>query len=559
MHKSLFTLLWLVGILTAACEGFPEDRYHDLWEPALEQPGVQYTITTDHSTVSECLASNLPYTTTIVLPGEAHYREAANSWPAWELLNSYPSAIVFVDSVEDIAKTVLCAAKYEVAACARSGKHGAMNESGCGKGGIIVNLENMDHVVVDTETKTARYETGVTLGMLYDALYETSGLLTSAGSVSSVGIGQVLGCGRGPLNQKYGLACDVILQVEYIDWTGTWKVANSELDPDALWAARGGAGIFPGIVTHITVKGYDVPAETTEFTFTYPREAFADVAEVFLEHQAAIDRNCWAEFSMWGGGPDTLPFLLDARIHGLFFGGSRADVLAELAPITAELSNRGWDYTLDATEDLTWKDTVLRNSLTDSLQDRTQGPWTGPNSEAMHPASFMGYKRFSKSDAQQIEGFLNDPILQASPAQSVYFTLYTMAGATMEVAANATAFPHRSVPYLIAMVHSWPFDDPNSAMYETILEAHRGLMVNTIEDFMVTDANRAAGRTTGSFFNYRDNFMPGAPKPQDQLRAYFGDNLERLTDICCERDPQRVFVVEALPLECDAPAHQCRM
>ena len=42
----------------------------------------------------------------------------------------------------------------------------------------------------------------------------------------------------------------------------------------------------------------------------------------------------------------------------------------------------------------------------------------------------------------------------------------------------------------------------------------------------------------GSYFNYRDYDIPNAPTPREQLEDYFGENIDRILDIRCDRDPK---------------------
>lgn len=57
-------------------------------------------------------------------------------------------------------------------------------------------------------------------------------------------MGLWLGGGRGLLTTRYGLAIDSLLEIEFVDGSGSLRVANKEIDTDLFWAARGAGGEF---------------------------------------------------------------------------------------------------------------------------------------------------------------------------------------------------------------------------------------------------------------------------------------------------------------------------
>ena len=134
--------------------------------------------------------------------------------------------------------------------------------------------------------REATWGSGHTNGQLYVKLSAHNMILPLGieGDVGSAGL--VLGCGRGPVTQYIGRSCDrlqvallspsflcssqpstacspsyfpllptfhspstLLQEVEYVDYQGDVRVANTTHNQDMLWVARGGGGEFPGIVT----------------------------------------------------------------------------------------------------------------------------------------------------------------------------------------------------------------------------------------------------------------------------------------------------------------------
>ena len=156
---------------------------------------------------------------------------------------------------------VKCVSDAGVYACARCGSHGHENDACC-DGGVVVDVSKLRSLSVDESKKIVEFGSGHSHGQLYHRLSTTSGLVVAGGTESYVGTaGLFLGCGRGLLSSIYGLACDNVRAVEYVDAKGELRIASAEEKQDMYWLARGGGGAFPGIVTSFTVQAYDEPKE----------------------------------------------------------------------------------------------------------------------------------------------------------------------------------------------------------------------------------------------------------------------------------------------------------
>lgn len=74
-------------------------------------------------------------------------------------------------------------------------------------------MNNLNQVLVDVKSETARVEEGATLGETYDSIAEESNVLGfTAGRCPTVGVGgHIAGGGCGLLSRKYGLAADNVV------------------------------------------------------------------------------------------------------------------------------------------------------------------------------------------------------------------------------------------------------------------------------------------------------------------------------------------------------------
>jgi hypothetical protein len=126
---------------------------------------------------------------------------------------------------------------------------------------------------------------------------------------------------------------------------------------------------------------------------------------------------------------------------------------------------------------------------------------------------------------ERVEQRIADPHLGAADAAVVSFL--TMGGAIGDVAANATAFPHRDA--LLEVQFLGYVQDPNKAR----IRANDAWMRET--HAQVFPALSVAG--AGCYVNYADDDLPDTLWPQ----LYWSDNYARLQATKRRVDPLNVF------------------
>lgn len=147
-----------------------------------------------------------------------------------------------------------------VSISARSGAHGFTGDA-C-RGHVILDLSRLSTatttaVKVDTQAQTVTWSAGLLHGQVYDPLWSQHGWVLPGGAEMMVGTGGLwLGCGRGRLANVYGMTCEHLRGIEFIDAEGTVQWANATVNADMFWMARGGGGTFPGIVTKFMAQAY---------------------------------------------------------------------------------------------------------------------------------------------------------------------------------------------------------------------------------------------------------------------------------------------------------------
>ncbi|KAL7580649.1 hypothetical protein ACA910_002162 [Epithemia clementina (nom. ined.)] len=171
---------------------------------------------------------------------------------------NYPSAIILVESEEDVAKAVKCIKdldKTKYSLCIAGGCHSnycMVDHS------ITIDLQKLTSCRVDKDAKTICIGGGAKIGQANEVLRGT-GLAFATGTNTDTGVsGLTLAGGAGYLGGQAGFACDTVVQARVVLPSGEIVTASDTNEhADLMRALRGGGGNF-GIVVEWTFKLWDV-------------------------------------------------------------------------------------------------------------------------------------------------------------------------------------------------------------------------------------------------------------------------------------------------------------
>jgi hypothetical protein len=265
----------------------------------------------------------------VLLPGTAGYDAARRVWNG--VVDAHPVAIVHCAAAEDVQVAVRVAGMLRVPVSVRGGGHDWAGRA-VREGALLLDLSGLRGAAVDTTTQTAVVGGGITARGLLTAA-QPYGLVPVTGTVGAVGLlGLTLAGGYGPLNGRYGLALDNLVDAEVVLADGSCVRAGD--DPDLLWMLRG-AGGAAGVVTSAT---YRVHPLTTVLAgmILFP---FGQ-AEPVLTGYARIAASAPDELTVMAGffaGPDGEPMVfLYPTWSGALAAGEQ--VVAELTGLGTPLS-----------------------------------------------------------------------------------------------------------------------------------------------------------------------------------------------------------------------------
>ena len=220
----------------------------------------------------------------IATPSDSDWDEARLAWNL--AADQRPEAVAFVESAEDIAKTVRFAAENELRVAGQGTGHGAFGLASSLEQTILLKTERMRGIEVDPKAQTARVEAGVLVAELSSAA-QTHGLSSMPGSSPDVGVtGYTLGGGLSWLGRRYGFACNRVRAIELVTADGEQRTVDAENEPDLFWALRGGGGGY-AIVTALHLNLVPI-AEIYAGALVFPAELGVEAVRAYRDWAAGV-------------------------------------------------------------------------------------------------------------------------------------------------------------------------------------------------------------------------------------------------------------------------------
>lgn len=437
----------------------------------------------------------------ILVSGQDGYDGARAVWNA--MIDRKPALIARCKNADDVVKTVIYARDHNLPISVRGGAHNVAGHAVCDDG-VMIDLSQMRTVQVDADNRRARVEGGATWGDV-DSETQKFGLATPGGLISDTGVaGLTLSGGIGWLRSAYGLCIDNILSVEMVTADGQLRTASETENADLFWAIRGGGGNF-GVITMFEFALHPVGPQVMFCAPIYPLEAGAGPIRFWRDFLA--DKNddvgSLVEFSTVPEGPDFPRESWGKRVYtiaAVYAGDAKKG--EELLQPLRELGELVTDFSGQI-------EYCELQKLFDTLMP------------------FGEYRCYWKS--HYING-LSDQVIDlilegnaAPPSPNTLSSIWNFGGATARVAADATAFGDRSMPYMFSIDSVWsePADDDAN--------------INWTRDFW--GRMKPHSQQGRMYLNF-----PGLGEEGEKvLEDTFGANYSRLREIKRKYDPENRF------------------
>ncbi len=418
------------------------------------------------------------------------------------MIDKRPLAVAQCADVADVITAVNFGRDNGLAIAIRGGGH---NGPGLGSvdDGLVIDLSRMRGVRVDPAARTARVEAGCTQGDVDHATH-AFGLAVPAGIISTTGIaGLTLSGGHGYLSRKYGLTIDNLLEADVVLADGSFVAAGPGQNEDLFWALRGGGGNF-GIVTSFLFRLHPVSTvfagpiawdqqHARQIMRTY-RDMLPQLPEelgIFLGLKTVLSTAPFPE-EHWG-----------KRICLLMccYAGEESEGRKALAPLLEKLPEPWFN----------WMGTMPYPTL--------QGMF-----DPLFPKGMQWYWRgdFVKSlPDEAIEAHLEQAA--RTPSELSLMHLYPIDGAVHRVAKDETAWSCRDATWSMVIAGI----DPNPQMAGPVTRWTKAYW-DAVHPFDLGGAY--------------PNFMMD-DEGEGRIRASFGDNYPRLTEVKKRYDPANLFHV----------------
>jgi FAD/FMN-containing dehydrogenase len=430
----------------------------------------------------------------VIAPGDTEYEKARTVF--YGGIDRHPSVIIRPVDVNEVARVVNLARESGLELAVRSGGHSLLGYSVC-EGGIVLDLSNMKGLEIDTASRTAWAETGLTAGE-FTTTAAAHGLAVGFGDTGSVGIGGItLGGGVGYLVRKYGLTIDNLLAAEVVTADGQIRHVDEQTHPDLFWAIRGGGGNF-GVLTRFKFKLHEVP-QVVGGMLILP--ATPETIAGFIAASEAAPEELSGIGNVMSAPP--MPFL-PPEAHGklvimafLVYAGDAEAGQRALAPFRS-----------------------LATPITDMLKPMSYPEIYPPEEggDAYHPVAVARTMFLDQIDLDVAKTILEH--LQASTAMMKVAQLRVLGGAMARVPVDATAFAHRKSKIMVNL----------AALYQNPEEkpAHEAWAAEFAEAIKQSDE--------GAYVNFL-----GDEDEAGLHAAYPGSTWDRLAEIKARYDPTNLF------------------
>lgn len=432
----------------------------------------------------------------VLAPGETDYDKARQVWNA--MIDRRPALIVECSGTADVLYAVRFARQHKLLLSVRGAGHNIAGRS-LQNDVLLVDLSRMRSVQVDPNEKTVTAAAGATLA---DVDHETQayGLALPMGINSTTGIGGLtLGGGFGWLSRSLGMTIDNLISFEAVTVEGERLTCDRDHHPELFWAISGGGGNF-AIVTSFKFRLHPVGPQVAAGPVVYD---IADAKNV-LSNYRTYCRSSSEKATVWGVLRHCPPFpFVPSRYHG-------KHVL-----LIVGCYNGPVDEGMREFEKLKKLGTPLGDGL---------APYRFTDFQRMFdPFLTHGARNYWKShNFKEIADGLIDVLVEygkSLPHQDTDIFIAQMGGATNHVPADATAYPHRDINFIMNVHTRWKEEQDDKTCS------------SWARDFYKATLPYATG---GIYVNF-------VSEGDDSIERAYADNIGRLAKIKAKYDPENIL------------------
>ncbi|MGE8080144.1 FAD-binding oxidoreductase [Peribacillus loiseleuriae] len=427
----------------------------------------------------------------IVTPNDSDYEQARINLNL--SIPKFPRVIVFCQNVQDVVNALKWARENRFPFRLRSGRHSFENFSLVNRG-LIIDVSEMNQIICNRQSLTAKIEAGAGLGKVYQELWKCGVTIPAGTSVNTGIVGLTLGGGIGLLTRLFGLTCDNLLELEMVKASSNRDAevikANKYENSDLFWASRGGGGGNFGIVTSLTFRVHPI-SDVSIFSITWGWEDFEEVFNVWQN---------WAPFAN-----KRLTSTIELRAKEV----NRIEVLGEFVGPIAKLKQliqpllKAGSPIYQRVKEVPYIDTV-------QFFDSPSGD---------RPTNFKRSGSFIEEPLPREAILKMKQFLARAPNENAAIWHQSLGGAVGRLDPKDTAYYYREAIIAQEYISSWNSTSEERQNVHWIESLRRGLSKNTMGDYV----------------NWPDIYI------KDWPNTYYGENANRLRKVKTAYDPYNVF------------------
>ena len=418
------------------------------------------------------------------------------------MIDRKPAVIARCRNAGDVATAVNFARDNRLAIAIRSGGHNVAGYA-VSDGGLMIDLSLMSGVRIAPDLETAIVEGGATWADV-DAATTPFDRATPGGLISQTGVaGLTLSGGIGWLRGSHGLSCDNLIAADVVTAEGKLVRASASENVDMLWALRGGGGNF-GVVVSFTFKIHPIEPMLMFCAPAYPEERANEIIPLWRDFmKTAPDKlSGLVEFSTIPEDPAYPEHTWGKRVLALahVYDGPADDGERVVEPL-----RHFGEPLLDFSGQMTYRAIqTAYDALFPKGRDRCY--WKSTYLKGLDETVISD---FTAHVAQR-------------PSKQTIASIWKFGGAVQRVAADATAFGDRSMPFMLSFDAVWTDAGDDQSNLDWVRKSW-------------TDMQR---HSTGRMYL---NF-PGLGEGKNLVRDAFGaEAYARLQSVKRKYDPQNIF------------------
>ena len=428
-------------------------------------------------------------------PGDDGWDSARQAWNL--AADQNPAAVVYAESVDDVAATIELARAAGLGVAAQGTGHGATPMAPLDEV-VLLKTERMRGIEIDAEARTGRVEAGVIWRDFLNAAGD-DGLAGLAGSSPDVGVvGYSLGGGLGWLGRRYGFSCNSVRAVELVTADGERLRVDADNESELFWALRGGGGNF-AVVTAMEVQLY--PArEVYAGSLVLPGESGREIFHRYREWTETVpdELTSIARFLHLPPIPQVPEPLQDRPLVtiGACFLGDEAEGAELIAPMRE-----------------------IVDPVMDLFQTMPASQLVTVHMDPEEPVPGLGHHALLRELPEEAVDAFVDAAGMDSGSPLLLAELRQLGGALSRPAEGAGALSHLDAAFV--------FNGVGMAMGPDMagpIERHLAHVVDVMQPWAAT----------GHYFNFAERAVP----PEDLFR---GDAGRRLAEVKARWDPDGVI------------------